>query len=280
MSGNLAYKRLDSGNLKKLEQVGEYRLIRPALNAFWRPSLPDGEWSCAHAELERDSRGNGHWSCRTPLPDEWHVEYAGFQLLVRPTAFGHLGFFAEQYRNWKFFEEWTRKRKNARALNLFAYSGIGSMAMAKGGAQVTHRDAARGMVEWAQANRRLNSAAVPDAIRWIVDDVMQFCRREARRGAKYNLIALDPPSFGRGSKGQVWKIEDDLLKLLEILRELRGDGEFLLSVSSHSPGFSAGVIGNMVESVFGKGRLAGGEMGVPETSGKTLPAGVCVNCFL
>ena len=145
------YKLLDSGECRKLEQVGPFRIIRPALNAFWRPHLPEKEWLRADAILTRDSRGNGHWEFKRELPEKWQIRYAGFNLAVKTTAFGHLGFFAEQYRNWKSFETGIASLgKEARALNLFAYSGIGSMAMARGGAMVTHLDAARGMVEWAQ----------------------------------------------------------------------------------------------------------------------------------
>ncbi|MDD4816476.1 MAG: class I SAM-dependent methyltransferase [Victivallaceae bacterium] len=265
------YILLDSGNLKKLEQVGPFRLVRPALNAFWRPALPDAEWQKADAVLERDSRGNGHWDFKRELPEIWNVSYAGFILRIKPTAFGHLGFFAEQHANWAEFE----KCGKIKALNLFAYSGIGSMAMAKGGAQVTHLDAARGMVEWAQENRRLNPD-VPDAIRWIVDDVTQFCRREVRRGAKYNLIALDPPSFGRGSKAQVWKIEDDLIKLLELCCGLKEDGKpFTIALSAHSPGFSGLVMSNMLTDVFGRGECRSFEMTVADSTGRLNPSGIC-----
>lgn len=271
------YRLLDSGNLKKLEQVGPYRMVRPALNAFWRPQLPEAEWEAADAVLARDSKGNGHWEYRNVLPESWYIRYAGFTLLIKPTAFGHLGFFAEQHTNWKYFEQEIPKLgENVNSLNLFAYSGIGSMAMARGGANVTHLDAARGMVEWAQENRKINDD-VPDAVRWMVDDVIKFCQREVRRESQYQLIALDPPSFGRGSNKQVWKIEDDLIKLLELCRQLKADGKpFRMVLSAHSPGFSAVVMGNMMLDVFGKGRLDSHEMNVIDSMGRALPAGVSV----
>lgn len=274
---NNEYRLLDSGNCRKLEQVGEFRIIRPALNAFWHPQMPENEWSKADAVLTRDNRGNGHWEFHRELPEKWLVKYAGFNLVVKATAFGHLGFFAEQYRNWKSFENNSAGMgREVRALNLFAYSGIGSMAMARGGAKVTHLDAARGMVEWAQENLAANPD-IPGNIRWIVDDVVKFCQREVRRGAKYQLIAMDPPTFGRGSKAQVWKIENDLPKLLELCRKMTDDDKPLkIVLSSHSPGFSAMVLGNMIEDVFGKGVIAGEEMTVPEATGRVLPAGVTV----
>ena len=134
------YRLLDSGNLTKLEEVGPFRLIRPALNAVWPPSLPTSEWRRADAVFSRDAGGTGRWQCRRPLPERWSVRWGGLTMQIKPTAFGHLGFFAEQFRNWEFF----RTLKYERALNLFAYSGLGSLAMAERGAQVCHLDAARG----------------------------------------------------------------------------------------------------------------------------------------
>lgn len=272
------YKLLDSGMCRKLEQVGSFRIIRPALNAFWQPQLPEKEWLRADAVLTRDSRGNGHWEFKRELPEKWQVRYAGFNLAVKATAFGHLGFFAEQYRNWKSFETGIAGMgKEVRALNLFAYSGIGSMAMARGGAMVTHLDAARGMVEWAQENLSLNPD-IPANIRWIVDDVTKFCQREVRRGSKYQLIAMDPPTFGRGSKAQVWKIEDDLVNLLKLCRQMTDDNKpFRMVLSSHSPGFSVRVLSNMIEDVFGRGNTEGEEMTVMDSTGRWLPAGVTVS---
>ena len=271
----MPYRLLDSGNLKKLEQVGPYRLVRPALNAFWEPTLDQSEWDQAHAVFTRDNSGGGRWDFRKKLPESWLVEYASFTLKMKPTSFGHLGFFAEQYRNWERFQ--TGKFNSA--LNLFGYSGIGSMAMAAGGARVCHLDAARGMNEWGQENQKLN-AHVPDRIRWITDDVKKFIRREIRRESRYDLIALDPPSFGRGSSGQVWKIETDLQQLLLYCRELRDpERQFNLVLSCHSPGFSLEVFSRMVRDIFGSDTIVEGEeMTIPESTGKVLPAGISAWC--
>lgn len=160
----MKYALLDSGNLQKLEQVGEYRLIRPALNAFWRPALPRREWEAADAVFTRDSSGGGRWSFNRKLPESWTAEWGGFTLKIKPTGFGHLGFFAEQYRNWDFFRSAASGLgEGARALNLFGYSGVGSMAMAETGAAVCHLDASRGMIEWGQENLKFNPQ-VPPAI--------------------------------------------------------------------------------------------------------------------
>ena len=272
------YRLLDSGGLMKLEEVGPWRLARPALNAVWSPSLPESEWRRADAVFTRDAGGGGRWQCRRPLPESWRVRWGGLVMKIKPTAFGHLGFFAEQFRNWEFF----RTLKYDSALNLFAYSGLGSLAMAERGARVCHLDAARGMVEWAKENLALNPQ-VPQNIRWIVDDVGKFIRREERRGSRYQLIALDPPSFGRGSSGQLWKIEDDLVDLLRRCRALRDPAApFTLVLSCHSPGFSCRVLERCAASVFGEGGEFGSfEMSIPESgSGRELPAGVCLRLRL
>ena len=266
------YELLDSGNFAKLEQVGAYKLVRPALNAAWAPSLDAAKWRSADAVFTRDSSGSGKWSYNTKIPEKWVAEYGGLTMQIKPTGFGHLGFFAEQFRNWDFFRTLTYDR----ALNLFAYSGLGSLAMAERGAQVCHLDVARGMVEWAKENLALNPQ-IPQKIRWIVDDVNKFVRREVRRGARYNLIALDPPTFGRGSSGQLWKIEEDLPKLLEVCRELRDPARpFELVLSCHSPGFSVLVLERIVAQIFGCGEFESGEMFIPESTGRKLPAGVSV----
>ena len=271
------YRLLDSGNLKKLEQVGPYRIIRPALNAFWSPSLPESEWKAAVSEFQRDSSGNGRWLRRERLPEFWTCTWGKMILKIKPTGFGHLGFFAEQFRNWEFFRQ---NCAGMDALNLFAYSGLGSLAMAAGGAKVCHLDAARGMIEWGKENLELNPS-IPGVIRWIADDVNKFVARELRRNSHYDLIALDPPTFGRGSSGQLWKIEDDLLKLLDSCRRLRKpDKPFTLVLSCHSPGFSVLVLSRLVKEIFGEAcRIEGGEMSIPESTGRELPAGIGIRCF-
>jgi 23S rRNA (cytosine1962-C5)-methyltransferase len=277
----MKYQLLDTGNCRKLEQVGEYRLIRPALNAFWEPFLPDSEWDKAAGVFTRDSSGGGSWKWRRKLPESWIVEWGGFKLNIKATGFGHIGFFAEQYRNWDWFREIIPRIKGeVSTLNLFAYSGVGSMAMAEAGAKVTHLDAARGMNDWGRENQNIN-ANVPDAIRWITDDVQKFVAREVRRGNKYNGIALDPPTFGRGSKGQVWKIEQSLPDLLKSCRELQDDSkDFFIVLSCHSPGYSPIVLERMLVDVFGDGEVAGGEMTIPESTGRILPAGNSVRLLI
>lgn len=271
----LPYCLLDSGNLKKLEQVGACRLVRPALNAFWKPSLPDEEWLAADAVFSRNSDGSGNWKYSRRIPQSWLASWGNFNLIMKPTGFGHLGFFAEQYTNWDFFA--SRIGKGDKALNLFGYSGVGSMAMAAAGASACHLDASQGMVDWGRENLTHNPR-VPSTIRWIVDDVKKFVQRELRRENAYSLIALDPPSFGRGNKGEVWKIETDLPKLLADCAALRDkEKPFTLVLSCHSPGFSLLVLERMIREAFPmKGEFDSFEMTIPESTGRVLPAGVCV----
>ncbi len=275
MSDNI-YQLLDTGHLQKLEQAGPFRLIRPALNAFWAPRLPKAEWDAADGVFLRNSSGGGRWEWRRNHPESWEIGWGGFTLTVKPTGFGHLGFFAEQFRNWEFFSGWLKKQgAGVQALNLFAYSGVGSMAMARGGAGVCHLDAARGMIEWGRSNMQLNPQ-VPDRIRWIADDVTKFVRREIRRRSRYNLIALDPPTFGRGSSGQVWKIEEDLPVLLDLCRQITDTAKpYCVELSCHSPGFTPIVLERLLREAYGKkGTVTAVEMSIPESTGNELPAGI------
>lgn len=270
----MKYVLLDSGNCRKLEQVGDIRLVRPALNAFWQPSLAASEWNAASGVFTRDAGGGGSWNWKKKAPESWHVEWGGLKFIVKPTGFGHLGFFAEQHVNW----DWLRKTVSSmgnkpKTLNLFAYSGASSLSMAQGGAEVFHLDSSKGMNDWAKNNLQLNSS-IPDSIHWITDDVLKYTGRELRRERKYNGIVLDPPSFGRGAQGQVWKMENDLIKLMSTCRDIidRSSKHFIL-LSCHSPGFTPVILERIIADVFGKGIFESGEMTVPESSGKMLPAG-------
>ncbi|OGV48012.1 MAG: hypothetical protein A2X49_13305 [Lentisphaerae bacterium GWF2_52_8] len=272
------YLLIDSGHRRKLEQIGHIRLVRPAPNAFWPPLCDASEWDTADGSFERNSSGGGTWTWKGGrAPEPWTISHGGLSLLIRPTNFGHLGFFAEQSANW----DWLRSLapalpQPARTLNLFAYSGGASLAMAQAGAQVCHLDAAKGMIEWGKENLALNPK-IPETIRWIADDVFKFVGRELKRGASYHGIVLDPPSFGRGAQGQVWKLEDGLLDLLSDCRKLLvADAPHFVLLSCHSPGFSPLSLARMLEAVFpgSRGLAESGEMSVAESSGRVLPAGI------
>lgn len=281
------YVLLDSGDCRKLEQVGEYRIIRPALNAFWKPTLSEKEWDRADAVFTRESTGGGiwHWKKGMTAPDpnsgSWLVSWGGVNLTVKPTHFGHLGFFAEQAGNWARLRKCVAAMKAPRTLNLFAYSGGATLAMAQAGAEVCHLDASKGIIDWAKKNQTINPET-SDRIRWICDDAMKFVSREQRRNSRYNGIVLDPPSFGRGAQGQVWKIEDGLAGILENCRKILDlEHPYFILLSCHSQGFSASSLGRCLAAVFpdAADKIASGEMVIPESTGKELPAGLFAGVF-
>lgn len=269
------YQLLDSGNFKKWEQVGPYRLIRPALGAVWSPRQPESQW-VADAEFVRNASGKGHWKVKNPLPDQWVIDYGPLSLEIQKTDFGHLGLFAEQVDNWNRLYElcksWSSEVDDLKVLNLFAYTGGSSLACAKGGAGVTHLDASKTSVAWARKNAE-HSGLAEAPIRWIVDDVSGFVEKELRRGKSYHGVILDPPSFGRGSKGQLWKIEEHLIPLLKNLRKLVPDEKHFVLLSSHSPGYTPTSLENLLRDHFGEGNFVSDEMYITDIEGRRLPSG-------
>ena len=271
------YELLDSGGGRKLERFGRYVLARPCSQALWRPSLPESDWNRVDASFDRED-GN-RWHGRANLPKEWTIETAGVRMRLGGTDFGHLGIFPEQRAQW----EWIREAVGAAArrpgggrpptlLNLFAYSGGSTLAASQGGAEVCHLDASKGMVEWARENARLNGLA-DRPIRWIVDDAHKFMRREVRRGRRYDAIVLDPPTFGRGASGEMYKIERDLGATLGLVRELLSDAPLFVLFSSHTPGVSRVVAENILSQMFPSARVESGEM-VLEGRGLPCPSGI------
>lgn len=274
--GAPTYRLLDSGGRRKLEECGGFRLVRPAPQAVWAAELPRAEWERFDAEYLRSRDGGGEWNFRRGLPAGWPIEIGGLELELRATGFGHVGVFAEQVPAWGRIESWCRSMPpGGEVLNLFAYTGGSTLAAARGGARVCHLDASQGVVKWARANAaRSGLGAAP--IRWIVDEASKFVRREVRRNRTYRGLVLDPPSFGRGPRGEVFKIEQDLPLLLEDLGKLLDpDPEFVL-LSAHSPGFSPLVLKHLVSDLLGdrreRGTLQAEEMCV-ECAGRVLPSG-------
>ena len=256
------YELLDSGDGRKLERFGRYVLARPCSQALWRPSLPSAEWSRADASFDRED-GN-RWHGRGNIPKEWTIETAGVKFKLGGTDFGHLGIFPEQRAQWKWIRNTIAERLNAGGarptfLNLFAYSGGSTMAAALGGAEACHLDASKGMVEWARENARLNGLA-DSPIRWIVDDAHKFMKREIRRGRRYDAIVLDPPTFGRGAGGEMYKIERDLKETLSLVRDLLSEKPLFVLFSSHTPGLSPIVAENILSQLFPAASLESGEM--------------------
>ena len=270
------YSLLDSGNGRKLERVGPHILNRQAPHAFWAPSLEPAAWDEAVGIHVRKKAGGGYWNWKQGEPTEWVVEHGGQQFIARPTPFGHLGLFAEQDSQWEWIREAARSATDTplNLLNLFAYTGGSTLAAASVGAHVTHVDAAKGVVDWARKNQSLNELG-DASIRWIVDDCQGFLDREVRRGRKFDGLILDPPTFGRGKNGEIWKIEEHLLPLIETCTELIGPSPSLLLLTAHTPGFGGLSLQRLVESRFSLGnhQAEQGEMYVQEASGTTLPSG-------
>jgi 23S rRNA (cytosine1962-C5)-methyltransferase len=214
------YELIDSGNGHRLERIGQVSCIRPEPNVLWEPfSSSHPAW--ANPDIKFIDKKDEPWQYRKDqFRGGWEVRFpGGIQLLVKPTPFRHLGVFPEQAANWQWIQDSVKKKPGARGLNLFGYTGGASIAAAKAGAVVTHVDASKGTVYWASENAR-RSACKEESIRWIVDDAMKFIRREQRRGHTYDLIIMDPPVFGRGTKGEIWRLEEDLGELLEVAAAL------------------------------------------------------------
>jgi 23S rRNA (cytosine1962-C5)-methyltransferase len=249
----MQYELIDSGEELKLERFGPYSLIRPCPQAVWKKGRP-AEWANADGEFSREQKGG--WKFRKPLPREWEAETGGVKFKISPTDFGHLGVFPEHARLWQSLRPLS---KGANVLNLFAYSGGASLAFAQEGAKVCHLDASKGMVDWARQNCSLNRLE-SKPIRWIVDDAMKFLRREVRREVRSDGILLDPPTFGRGSKGEVFKIETDLIPLLELCRSLLSDSPKFVVLSCHTPGLTPIALQNVAEQLFKGARIETGEM--------------------
>ena len=256
------YELLDSGDGRKLERFGKYVLARPCSQAMWRPCKSGAEWDRADASFDRED-GN-RWHGRSNLPKEWQIETAGIKFKLGGTDFGHLGIFPEQRAQWRWIRNEVKargegERRNLSVLNLFAYSGGSTMAAALGGAEVCHLDASKGMVEWARENAKLNGLA-DHPIRWIVDDAHKFMKREIRRGHRYDAIVLDPPTFGRGAGGEMYKIERDLKETLGLVKDLLSDRPLFVLFSSHTPGLSEIVAENILSQLFPSAKLESGEM--------------------
>ena len=251
------YQLLDSGNSRKLERFGAYVLSRPCAQAVWNPSLNLSAWEEAHASFSREGREG--WTFRTKLPSSWTVFINGISFSIHPTDFGHLGVFPEQRHFWEKIRQVCQKRKEPQVLNLFAYSGGSTLAAAQGGARVCHLDASKGMVQQARENAQLNGLEKAP-IRWIVEDVMKFLQREIRRGKTYDGIILDPPSFGRGSKGEVFKIEDDILPLLKACKMCLSKAPLFVLFSCHTPTFSPLAMRHLLEDFMLQGAIDSGEM--------------------
>ncbi|NLW21600.1 MAG: SAM-dependent methyltransferase [Clostridiales bacterium] len=268
------FEVLDAGDGMKLERWGQVILARPDPQVIWPKSQPQS-WSLADGVYGRSGEGGGIWSFRRPLPERWQIAYRDLRFFVRPTGFKHTGLFPEQAANWDWMRGLVSARPGARVLNLFAYTGGASVALMKAGAHVTHVDAARGMVQWAKENRAL-SGVVETAGRYIVEDAKAFVQRELRRGKRYEGILMDPPSYGRGPGGEVWKLEDELFPLARLCANLLSDDPLFFLINGYTTGFQPAVLHNVLSQALGpavSGSVDARELGLPITSGGILPAG-------
>jgi 23S rRNA (cytosine1962-C5)-methyltransferase len=268
------YQLLDSGYGRKLESVGGYRFIRPEPQAFWAPFLSDQEWQNPAGVFitgSRDQDDGGKWELDPALPDEWTISYEGVKFNAMPTPFRHFGFFPEQSSHWQWCDQLIRTRAataqtRPNILNLFAYTGVASLHAARAGAEVTHVDSSKKAIAQAFANRDI--AQMQDApIRFITEDVRRFVAREARRGKQYDGIILDPPKYGRGVKGEIWRMEDDILDLLTTIRSILSDQPLFIVLTSYAIRASFLSLHHiMADMMRGKGgRVTSGELAITET---------------
>ena len=272
------YELIDSSDGERLERWGSYTLIRPDPQVIWKDAKKSKLWQNADASYHRSSKGGGNWE-KNHLPDEWQIGYEnlGLRFTLRPMGFKHTGLFPEQAVNWDWFTQLIKNSgRKIKLLNLFGYTGGATVAAAKAGASVCHVDAAKGMVAQAKENAALSGLA--DApIRYIVDDCKKFVEREIRRGNRYDAIIMDPPSYGRGPNGEVWKLEDNIDQLVNLTAGVLSDEPLFFLINSYTTGLSPSAMGYIlslrVKSRYG-GKIESDEIGLPVTSsGAVLPCG-------
>ncbi len=270
------YEVLDTSEGEKLERWGDYILVRPDPQVIWNTPKTHKGWRKRNAHYHRSAKGGGEWEF-FDLPKQWEIHYKKLTFQLKPFSFKHTGLFPEQAANWDWFsEKILRAGRPVKVLNLFAYTGGATLAAAWAGAGVTHVDASKGMVTWARENAR--SSGLEDApIRWIVDDCMKFVEREIRRGNHYDGIIMDPPSYGRGPKGEIWKIEDAVHPLVKSCSMLLSDRPLFFLINSYTTGLAPAVLAYMLSVEVAKrygGKVRAEELGLPVTeTGLALPCG-------
>lgn len=282
------YELIDSGNYEKLEQFGKHILVRPEPQAVWQKSLPEKEWEDMADAIFRREKGKspqdgnerGEWIQKKGMPDQWFInyDYKDMHLKFRLglTSFKHVGIFPEQAENWNFIYDTIKSFdvSEPKVLNLFAYTGGASIAAKSAGADVTHVDSVKQVITWSRENMEASNL---DNIRWIVEDALKFCRREIKRGKKYNGIILDPPAYGRGPDGERWILEENIAELMSICHELLEDENSFLILNLYSMGFSPVIAENLIKNYFpAVESYQYGELLIPEKSGKRLPLSIFI----
>ena len=269
------YEVIDCSKGEKLERWGDYILVRPDPQVIWDTPRKEKGWHKMNAHYHRSKKGGGEWEF-FDLPQQWSIHYRNLTFQLKPFSFKHTGLFPEQAANWDWFSELIKKAgRPVKVLNLFAYTGGATIAAAAAGASVTHVDASKGMVTWAKENAA--SSGLADApIRWIVDDCVKFVEREIRRGNHYDAIIMDPPSYGRGPKGEIWKIEESIHPLVKLCAQLLVDRPLFFLINSYTTGLQPAVLSYLIGTELKRfpGKVTADEIGLPVSSnGLTLPGG-------
>ncbi len=271
------YELIDATCGERLERWGDIILVRPDPTVMWNLPKEDKRWFNPHATYHRSSSGGGYWQTFKNVPDVWSINFNDLTFRLKPMGFKHTGLFPEQAVNWKLADELIKKaNRPIKVLNLFAYTGGATVACLKAGASVTHVDASKGMVQWAKENAVASGVADRD-VRWLVDDCLKFVKREIRRGNKYDAIIMDPPSYGRGPNGEVWKIEQQISELLELTGQILSDKPLFFFLNSYTTGLSPTVL-NFITKLYiangKKGSVYTDEIGLKVTNKNlVLPAG-------
>ena len=277
------YEVIDCSKGEKLERWGDYLLVRPDPQVIWDTPKKEKGWRKMNGHYHRSSKGGGEWEF-FQLPQEWTIQYSlpinkKLTFHLKPFSFKHTGLFPEQAANWNWFSQLiadaVSKGRQVKVLNLFAYTGGATLAAAAAGASVTHVDASKGMVTWAKENA-ISSGLKDAPIRWLVDDCVKFVEREIRRGNHYDAIIMDPPSYGRGPKGEIWKIEESVYPLIQLCSQILTDNPLFFLINSYTTGLQPAVLSYMISTVLGtaNGTVTASEIGLPVSSnGLVLPCG-------
>ena len=272
------YEILDMANGEKLERWGNITLIRPDPQIIWKEKTFSEKWKKADARYVRSSTGGGSWTYKNQVPKSWKITYKDLTFNIKPMGFKHTGIFPEQAVNWDWMMNKIKgSKREIKVLNLFAYTGGATVACLKAGASVCHVDSSKGMCEWAKENVA-TSGLKDKPVRFLIDDVVKFVNREIRRGNKYDGIIMDPPSYGRGANGEVWKFEENIAPLIELCMNVLSDKPLFFLINSYTTGISSQVLENLLRINIPKkvnGKFSNGEIGLPMTNSKLiLPCGI------
>ena len=271
------YELIDCSEGERLERWGDIVLIRPDPQVIWKTKKTHPLWRKANARYHRSNSGGGQWETYTKIPAEWNIDYNNITFHIKTMGFKHTGLFPEQAVNWDYMTDIIKNAgRPVKVLNLFAYTGGATIACLKAGASVTHVDASKGMVQWARENAALSNVS-DKPVRWLVDDCIKFVQREIRRGNKYDIIIMDPPSYGRGPGGEIWKLEDEVYNFVSLCSEIVADDALAMFINSYTTGLAPSVmqyiLGSIMVPKFG-GNVSSDEIGIPVTSSKmVLPCG-------